>query len=155
MALIAALAGVVAALDAASVARANTTERVVANRYTGLAISGYDPVAYFTDKQARLGRPEVEAWQAGAVWRFCNVGNRAAFAERPDIYAPQFGGYDPVDIVIGNIVAGRAQIWLVAGRRLYLFNREDNRDRFAADPERFSREATDKWPALRDTLADY
>ncbi|MBX9709532.1 MAG: hypothetical protein K2X60_00690 [Xanthobacteraceae bacterium] len=131
------------------------TERVVIDRNTGLAIGGYDPVAYFTDGAAILGQGTIEASQGGAVWRFCNEGNRAFFLANPDIYAPQFGGYDPVDLTAGNIVAGRAQIWLVAGRRLYLFNREGNKDRFVADPARFAREAADKWPTLRDTLADY
>lgn len=131
------------------------TERVVVNRNTGLAIGGYDPVAYFTDGAAVLGQAAYEASQGGAVWRFCNENNRRFFLANPDIYGPQFGGYDPVDLTNGNIVAGRPQIWLVAERRLYLFNREDNRNRFAADPARLIRQAADKWPALRDTLADY
>ncbi|HEY0327734.1 MAG TPA: YHS domain-containing (seleno)protein [Rhodopseudomonas sp.] len=152
IALAAALAGLLAALGAASPGRANTTERVVANRYTGIAISGYDPVAYFTDKQALLGRPDVEAWEAGAVWRFCNVGNRAAFAERPDIYAPQFGGYDPVDVARGVAVPGNGQLWLVSGQRLYLFSREESRDAFAADPARYLGEARQRWPKLLDSL---
>jgi YHS domain-containing protein len=131
------------------------TERVVVDRNTGLAIGGYDPVAYFTDGTAVQGQAAFEAPQGGAVWRFCNESNRTFFLANPGIYGPQFGGYDPVDLTIGNIVAGRAQIWLVAERRLYLFNRDDNRTRFAADPARFAREAAEKWPALRDTLADY
>src|ERR1700737_3359233 len=53
-------------------ARAATTERVVANRYSGLAIEGYDPVAYFTDAAATQGRPEYEAAESGVVWRFRN-----------------------------------------------------------------------------------
>jgi YHS domain-containing protein len=131
------------------------TERVVVDRNTGLAIGGYDPVAYFTDGAAVLGQAAYEASQGGTVWRFCNESNRTFFLANPAIYGPQFGGYDPVDLTIGNIVAGRAQIWLVAERRLYLFNREDNKTKFAADPARFAREAADKWPVLRDTLADY
>lgn len=131
------------------------TERVVVDRNTGLAIGGYDPVAYFTDGAAILGQAAYEASQGGVVWRFCNENNRMFFLANPGIYGPQFGGYDPVDLTLGNIVAGRAQVWLIAERRLYLFNREDNRTRFAADPARFTRQAEEKWPALRDTLADY
>ncbi|HEY0236852.1 MAG TPA: YHS domain-containing (seleno)protein [Afipia sp.] len=131
------------------------TERMVVDRNTGLAISGYDPVAYFTDGSAIAGQEAFEASQGGAVWRFANEANRAFFLASPDIYAPQFGGYDPVDLVRGNIVAGRAQNFLIAERRLYLFNRADTKDAFAADPTRIAREAADRWPALRDTLSDY
>jgi hypothetical protein len=61
-------------------ARAATTERVVVNRYTGLAIEGFDPVAYFVDARPAVGLPGFEVSEAGAVWRFRNEGNRASFA---------------------------------------------------------------------------
>src|SRR6266849_5005547 len=84
-----------------SAAGAATTERVIVNRYTGLAIEGFDPVAYFVDARAVIGLPEFEASQAGTVWRFRNEGNRASFVAHPDIYGRQFGGYDPVDLSRG------------------------------------------------------
>ena len=89
-----------------SPAPASTTERVVVNRYTGLAIEGFDPVGYFVDAGPVIGQEHYEAAQAGAVWRFRNEGNRAAFIAHPEIYGPQFGGYDPVDIARGVTVAG-------------------------------------------------
>lgn len=131
-----------------------TTERVVVNRMTGLAIGGFDPVAYFTDQKAMQGKPELEAQKNGAIWRFCNADNRNYFLARPDIYAPQFGGYDPVDIARGVTVAGNAQIWLVAGQRLYLFVDQENRDAFAADPDRYLKRALVQWPQLIDRLAE-
>ena len=134
-------------------AEAATTERVVVNRYTGLAIEGFDPVAYFVDARAVIGLPEFEASQAGAVWRFRNEGNRASFVAHPDIYGPQFGGYDPVDLARGVTYAGNPRFWLVSGDRLYLFGREENRAAFAADPERVLREANTRWPALERELA--
>ncbi len=136
-------------------AAAAFTERVVSDRHTGLAIGGYDPVAYFTDAKALPGSPGLEAAQGGAVWRFRNADNRKFFLARPEIYAPQFGGYDPVDLARGAIVAGQPQLWLVVGSRLYLFSREDNRDAFAAKPGHFAGEAGNRWPALSATLADY
>ena len=77
---------------------AATTERVVVNRYSGLAIEGFDPVAYFTESVAAQGLSDFEARESGAVWRFRNPGNRASFVAHPEIYGPQFGGYDPVDL---------------------------------------------------------
>ncbi|HXB79801.1 MAG TPA: YHS domain-containing (seleno)protein [Bradyrhizobium sp.] len=137
----------------ASAARAATTERVVANRFSGLAIEGYDPVAYFVDARPVRGLAEFEAAQAGVVWRFHNEGNRASFIARPDIYGPQFGGYDPVDLARGVTVAGNPMFWLVSGERLYLFARETHRDAFAAHPKAFLQRATSRWPALEEGLA--
>ena len=48
-------------------AQASTTERVVVNRYSGLAIEGFDPVAYFADARAMVGLPDFEASEAGTA----------------------------------------------------------------------------------------
>src|SRR5262245_11674851 len=120
-------------------AHAATTERVVVNRFSGLAIEGFDPVAYFIDGRPVLGSADFEASQAGVVWRFHNEGNRASFVAHPEVYAPQFGGYDPVDVARGVTFAGNPRFWTVAGQRLYLFGLEAHRDAFAANPEQFLR----------------
>ena len=73
---------------AAPASRAATTETLVVDRHTGLAIGGYDPVAFFTDGKPLPGSADFELQYGGAGWRFCNFGNRAAFAERPDVYMP-------------------------------------------------------------------
>ena len=147
------VAAVVLGTQAGHRAQAATTERVVANRYSGIAIEGFDPVAYFVDASPMIGLPEFEAAEAGVVWRFRNEGNRASFVAHPDIYGPQFGGYDPVDLARGVTYGGNPRFWLIAGQRLYLFGREENRDAFAADPERFQSEANSRWPALEQQLA--
>jgi hypothetical protein len=147
------LAGFLAIAGLDSPVRATTTERVVANRYSGLAIEGFDPVAYFTDSTAMQGLPDFEASEAGAVWRFRNEGNRASFVAHPEIYGPQFGGYDPTDLGRGVTYAGNPRFWVVTGQRLYLFGREDSRDAFAADPVRFLKGALARWPVLVENLA--
>lgn len=130
-----------------------TTERIVVNRFSGLAISGFDPVAYFTETQAMVGDGRFEAVQGGAVWRFRNEGNRAAFMSHPEVYGPQFGGYDPVDVARGRVVEGSPLIWTIHGQRLFLFTDETSRTAFAADPQGFLRSAQRRWPQLRDGLS--
>ena len=152
IAIIALLAGFCAAFSGLA-AHATTTERIVANRFSGLAIDGFDPVAYFVDREPVLGLPDFEAWQGGAVWRFRNDGNRASFLAHPEVYGPQFGGYDPIDVARGVTVAGNPRFWAIAGERLYLFNLEAHRDAFAANPDRFVGEANGRWPALEENLA--
>ena len=106
------------------------------NPNTGLAISGFDPVAYFTDGKPKFGRPELELRVDGVVWRFRNEGNRAAFADHPEVYTPRFGGYDPVAIARGKSVPGHPLFWAVTGERLYLFYSAEARAAFLADPGR-------------------
>jgi len=153
IAFIALLAAVGAPAGLDWTARAATTERLVVNRYSGLAIEGYDPVAYFTDERPLRGLPDYEAAESGAVWRFRNPSNRASFVAHPEIYGPQFGGYDPIDLARGVTYGGNPRFWVVTGQRLYLFGREENRDAFAADPERFLDDAMAQWPVLQQGLA--
>lgn len=130
-----------------------TTERVVVNRFTGLAISGFDPVAYFTETSPMRGDERFEAVQYGAVWRFRNEGNRAAFVSHPEVYAPQFGGYDVVDVARGKTVQGLPQLFKVHDQRLYLFASETSRAAFAAKPDGFVASAQRRWPKLKLELS--
>jgi hypothetical protein len=153
-----ALCAVVAVAIAVSVslfagaASAGLTERIVVDWHTGLAIGGYDPVAFFTERKPMPGSAAFELRHDGVVWRFCNSGNRAAFAARPDIYMPRYGGYDPVGVARGVAVAGRPNVWLIAGDRLFLFYEPADRQKFAGDAVHFIATADRKWPQLQQTL---
>jgi hypothetical protein len=141
---------------AAAVARphAATTERIVVDFHTGLAINGFDPVAYFTKAAALPGRAEIETRFAGATWRFQNVGNRAAFTDHPDAYVPAFGGYDPTGVARGVAVPGHPQVWLVTGNKLYLFQNVEARAAFAAAPESFVTAAERQWSEVQRALVN-
>lgn len=147
--LAAALLGVLAGPRAI---RATTTELIVADYHTGLAIHGFDPVAYYVDRAPMPGKEEFECILAGTVWRFRNEGNRAAFLKNPEVYMPRFGGYDPVAVARGVAVAGHPQIWLIAGQRLYLFHTTASQAEFAADPDRIAATADRRWAAVRSQL---
>ena len=129
------------------------TERVVVDRHTGLAIGGIDPVSYFTHAEVVKGLADIEAVSDGAIWRFAKESNRAFFMANPDVYGPRFGGYDPVGVASGKAVAGSAQIWTIHDQRLYLFDREETRAAFVAEPSRFVKEAEQRWIVLSETLA--
>jgi hypothetical protein len=129
------------------------SDRIVVDAHTGLALSGFDPVAYFTDAKPKFGRPDLELRLDATVWRFQNEGNRAAFAEHPEVYTPRFGGYDPVAIARGNSVPGHPLFWAVTGERLYLFYSAEARAAFLAEPGRIIERATRKWPEVARSIA--
>src|SRR5690349_13201787 len=125
---------------------ASTTERVVVDRHTGLALYGIDPVAYFTEGKPVTGRQDFEHRHAGAIWRFDNEGNRAAFVADPDIYMPRYGGYDPVGIGRGLATPGYPALWVVFDQRLYLFYTAEARQAFLANPAPVIASASARWP---------
>ena len=133
-------------------ASAVRADPLVVNPNTGLAISGFDPVAYFTEGKPVFGRPDLELTLAGAIWRFRNEGNRAAFAEHPEVYTPRFGGHDPVAIGRGRSVPGHPLVWAMVGQQLYLFYSEADRAVFLADPGRVIATAERKWPEVAHGL---
>lgn len=133
---------------------AATTERIVVDRHTGLAIYGIDPVAYFTDRKPVAGREEFEHRFAGAVWRFDNEGNRAAFAADPNVYMPRYGGYDPVGVGRGVSTAGYPDLWVVHDQRLYLFYTAGARQAFIDNPSAVIAAASARWAEVRSELAE-
>jgi hypothetical protein len=132
---------------------ASAGEPIVVDWHTGLAIDGYDPVAFFTDGKPRLGNPALELRKGEVVWRFINVGNRAAFAAAPQVYMPQYGGYDPIGVARGLAVAGNPTVWIIQGQRLFLFYDSARRQKFVSDPKRVIAAADRKWPDVQRTIS--
>jgi YHS domain-containing protein len=151
------LAAVMAVLTVVSAgprlpANAATTTRIVTDSLSGLALGGFDPVAYFTARAPKLGQGLYEVTYRGVIWRFSNEGNKVAFARNPDVYVPGFGGYDPVALARGVAVAGHSLIWLISDGRVYLFSKLENRDRFVADTDRIMIAARHHWPDVAAKL---
>lgn len=132
--------------------RAAATERIVTDWHTGLALYGFDPVAYFTDATANVGKPDFEYTYGGVVWRFRNPGNRAAFIDHPDVYMPVFGGYDPMALGRGAPTPGNPQLWVIVGERLFLFHDMGSRTAFATDPGQSIANAQANWSAVMKQL---
>lgn len=59
----------------------------------GVAIKGYDTVAYHTENRALKGKSQFSHRWNDAKWYFANANNRDLFAADPERYAPQYGGY--------------------------------------------------------------
>jgi YHS domain-containing protein len=86
----------------------------------GLAMHGYDPVAYFTLGQPTLGTPgHTHTWR-GSTWHFATEAHREQFAADPERYAPQFGGYCALGRAMGVRVNGAPTRWRIDDHKLYL-----------------------------------
>src|SRR5690348_11004193 len=71
-----------------------------------LSISGYDPVAYFTDGKAVPGKSEFEYLWHRLRWRFASSEHRELFVKDPDRYAPQYDGYCALGVRADAVQAG-------------------------------------------------
>lgn len=120
---------------------------------TGYAIGGYDPVAFRTRGVPVKGEARFAHRWGGAAWAFENEGNRAAFAEAPQVYAPRFFGFDPASVARGVPAQGVPTHWYIDASGLYLFYRAANRTAFIADPTRIGDEAEKNWPGISTGLA--
>lgn len=128
------------------------SETVVRHGPAGIAIHGFDPVAYFLPGRPLGGRAEHELNDGVAVWRFASASNRAAFVADPEVYRPLFGAYDPVAVANGRAAETSPEHFLVSDGRLLLFRSADSRAEFAKRPELMA-EAIRNWPSVERQLA--
>jgi YHS domain-containing protein len=136
-----------AALWTSDAPRAAPTELFVGDE-SGIALYGFDPVAFFVDQAPRKGLPAFELSHAGAVFRFRNEGNRAAFKANPGIYLPRFGGYDPIAVGRGSPAPGSPGLFLIRENRLFFFSNEKSRKSFLANPQEALAAAEFSWPKV-------
>ena len=87
---------------------------------TGVAVGGYDPVAYFTDGKPVKGQADVTLEHQGVTWRFASAANRDAFKADPAKYAPQYGGYCAWAVAEGYTAKGDPKAWRIVDGKLYL-----------------------------------
>ncbi len=133
-------------------ALAVTSERILRDPLSGLALYGYDPVAYFIDNSARPGEAEYEFRHAGLIWRFRSEANRAAFSRSPDRFVPEFGGYDAIAVAEGVPLEGHPAIFAIHEQKLFLFAREESLAKFLANPQNLFEAAVSGWPAVKRKL---
>ena len=109
---------VLAAFAAAAPAQAPTPP--VAADAQGVAIGGYDAVAYFTQSRAVAGTAAHEHRWNGAIWRFASADTRGRFAADPEAFAPRYGGWCAWAMSEGRLAAADPRVWRIVDNRLYL-----------------------------------
>lgn len=86
----------------------------------GIAIDGTDPLSYFKMGGPVAGASEITFDWNGAQWRFTSEDHRAAFANDPQAYAPQYGGYCAWAVSEGYTASTVPDAWKIVDGRLYL-----------------------------------
>jgi YHS domain-containing protein len=118
----------------------------------GLALEGYDPVAYFTAGSAVKGKSDIAATHNGIAYRFASVQNRETFKANPDKYEPQYGGWCAYAMgAKGEKVEVDPETFKIIDGKLYLFYNKffnNTRDSWNKDDNRLKTNADQSWAKL-------
>ncbi len=141
--------GSAGALAALASANAQAAEPPI---YTGwfnkVAVSGHDPVAYFTQGKPVKGDPQFTTVYQGVSWHFSSAQNRDLFVADPARYAPQFGGYCAWAVAEGKTASADPKYWRIVDGKLYLNYDADVQKKWEQDVPGFISRATGNWPKV-------
>ncbi len=118
------------------------------NSDNGLALKGYDPVAYFRVSKPVEGQAAFSHDWSGAEWRFSSQANLEAFRADPQRYAPQFGGYCAYAVAHGYVAPIDPAAWHIENGRLYLNYDADTQEKWLAQRPRFIPKAERNWTKM-------
>ena len=114
----------------------------------GIAVKGYDMVAYFIDGQPAKGDQAITYEWNGATWRFASAEHRDLFASEPEKYAPQYGGYCAYGVSQGATVSFDPNAWTIVDGKLYLNLSKRIQKKWGKDIPGYIDLANQKWPNL-------
>jgi opacity protein-like surface antigen len=117
---------------------------------TGLALQGYDPVAYFTEGEATPGDWRITANYQDATYRFSSEEHKAAFEADPDAYLPEYGGYCAFGAAMGFKFDGDPEQWRIVDGELYLNISADIQERWLQNVPGYIEQADANWPTIVD-----
>lgn len=117
----------------------------IATEPSGVAIKGYDTVAYFTEGHAMKGKKEFAFSWADVHWNFTGVAHRDMFAANPERYAPQFGGNCSMGMTRGMMAAADPEAWTIVDGKLYIKFDKATRDRWRPNKAENIKKAEKNW----------
>lgn len=113
-----------------------------------IAIRGADPVAYFTEARYVSGSADYVYEWGDATWQFASIENRDLFADNPEQYAPQYGGFCAWAVAEGYTAPVDPEAWEIVDGKLYLNYDARIQRRWQRDiPGNIAR-ANENWPEI-------
>ncbi len=110
-----------------------------------IALHGYDPVAYFTERSPVKGNKRILERLGMATYYFASRGNRYEFLGDAPKYQPQLGGYCVTSMSVGRLEDINPHVFAIYNGKLYLFRDPEAMAQFWANPERTIRDATSNY----------
>jgi hypothetical protein len=117
---------------------------------SGVAIKGFDPVAYFKEGKPVKGNEKFSYDWNNAKWFFVSKENLDAFSKMPDKYAPQYGGYCAYGMSEGHKAPTDPNAWTILNGKLYLNYSLDVKQNWVKDQQERIIKANKNWEMLKD-----
>ncbi len=116
--------------------------------WDNLAVSGYDPVAYFTESKPVEGKSKYSYEYKGAEWRFSSQEDLDKFVANPEKNAPQYGGYCAWAVAHNTTAKTDPTQWTIVDDKLYLNYDADIQSRWVKDKPKYIKQADTNWPGV-------
>ena len=116
--------------------------------HDGVALRGYDPVAYFREGKPVKGSAAHTATYQGSVFHFASAAHRDAFAAAPAQYAPQYQGFCAFGVAQGYKAVIDPAAFTIVANKLYLNDNAQIQRRWRADIPGYIATADQRWPAV-------
>ena len=127
---------------------AETKKSKVAVDANGVAIQGYDPVAYFKQNKPVKGSPKNQSVYQGAKFYFASAADKKEFDKSPIKYAPTYGGYCANSLRKGKLKNGDPNIFYIYKGKLYFCSTKAAAEEFEKDIDKHLIETDDNWRQL-------
>ena len=123
--------------------------------FGGVAISGYDPVAYFVDNRAMKGSEKYSYKWLGTPWYFASDEHRELFKKDPVKYTPQYGGYCAAEVAGSGSVTVNIdpEAFKIIDGKLYITYDKVHTDDFATHSRDLVSKGDANWPKKQAELA--
>lgn len=115
-----------------------------------VALKGYDPVSYFTDKKPEQGIKEFTSEYDETVYWFKNADHRDQFSANPDKFAPQYDGFCAIALSKGKKVEADPLSWSIKNGKLYVFFGQPGVPVFKKEANSVIRKSKNNWPKLKN-----
>lgn len=119
----------------------------------GVALEGYDPVAYFMDGKPAKGDPAIEATYNGALYHFVSQQHREIFERSPAQYVPAYGGFCGYAASVGKVRPANPLIWSIVDGRLIVQHTKGADELWRKDVPGNKVKADRYWPLLVEVKA--
>ncbi len=120
------------------------------NLKDGVAIQGYDPVAYFVEGKAVLGLKEIKTQYDNATYYFATEVNKEEFVKNPDKFVPQYGGYCAYGLSKGYKAPIDPKAFTIVEDKLYLNYSLDVKAEWMKQREERIVKANENWEKIKN-----
>ncbi|MGI9281693.1 MAG: YHS domain-containing (seleno)protein [Endozoicomonas sp.] len=128
--------------------QAMAEDKIYTGFFSDKAVSGYDPVAYFTEGKPVKGSDKFTARYKDATWYFKSAEHKKLFQENPEKYAPQYGGYCAWAVAHGDTASADPHQWTIEDGKLYLNYNESIQKDWLKDKLNLIKDADKNWPKV-------